>query len=75
MTGGSNRDIIQVASGSSCSQSAELHTTKINFNPIERLTGEHDLVILTTGGTLARAGGSPLFVYVVEPVIVWSRFI
>ena len=47
LTGGSNRDIIMIASGSGCSQSAELHTTKINSNPIERLTGEHDLVILT----------------------------
>ena len=37
-----------IASGSSCSQSAELHTTKINFNPIERLTGEHETESINT---------------------------
>ena len=37
LTGGGIRDIIQVISGSSCSQSTELHTTNINLNPIERL--------------------------------------
>ena len=46
LTGGSNRDIIMIASGSSCSQSAELHATKINLNPIEGTTGGYDLTIL-----------------------------
>ena len=55
MTGGNNRDIIQVASGNAAVRALGVDT-KINLNPIERIIGEYDLdkLKLVDGGTAAQ---------------------